>query len=326
MDNPLHVMLSTLELVYPPVSSQEADWVKSDPEVQALLRQSDFYVIGARAEATFDDLHLDQSYRIVVTISVSDELSDTVTLDALALAQDALGDIPEDISFYQGPKILKFFAGSAEVVEATNMAPFAWFTTEKLIHDRGRGQRGIHGFDRYREFATYELLYVGIAKTTDTYERLFQGAHHARQKILSNEWPRRTGARVTDELYLFAFHVEPFSIRTVDHLEGFGLVTGEEWDAHCKIIVLDAEKAFVRLLDPQYNVEKFASYPRSKDGLYGYGYQRYGFIIQENMTLETTVHSLRGSRHPALGVFEQDVDMVTVTGDRVELWTGPRDN
>ncbi len=38
-----------LETVYPPISNQEAIWLKNDTEVEALLRQSDFYMIGGRA-------------------------------------------------------------------------------------------------------------------------------------------------------------------------------------------------------------------------------------------------------------------------------------
>ena len=45
--------VSMLELVYPPISNQEAVWLQNDPEVEALLRQSDFYMIGGRAEAKF---------------------------------------------------------------------------------------------------------------------------------------------------------------------------------------------------------------------------------------------------------------------------------
>ncbi len=52
---PMNVMVSTLTLVYPSVWNQEAEWVKSDPDVEALIRSSDFYLIGARTEARFED-------------------------------------------------------------------------------------------------------------------------------------------------------------------------------------------------------------------------------------------------------------------------------
>ena len=45
------VQLNTLELVYRPISNQEAEWVKEDKEVLDLLKESKLYMIGRRAEA-----------------------------------------------------------------------------------------------------------------------------------------------------------------------------------------------------------------------------------------------------------------------------------
>ncbi len=169
----------------------------------------------------------------------------------------------------------------------------------------------------------YDLLYVGIAKATDTFDRLFDGAHHARQKILSNEWPRRPGARVTDEMILFPLRVESSGFRTLGEDDALTDVSPGGWEAHHKVVVIDAEKAFVHLLEPKYNVEKFASYPRSKDGLYGYGYQRYGFVLIENLTFLTANHTFRGSGQPRYGLFDNYADMLTTSGDTVELYIAP---
>src|SRR5207237_3884641 len=42
-----------LELVYPPISNQEAEWIKDDPEVQARLSHSNIYFIGQKPETFF---------------------------------------------------------------------------------------------------------------------------------------------------------------------------------------------------------------------------------------------------------------------------------
>ncbi|MER5262749.1 hypothetical protein ABTZ99_11825 [Actinosynnema sp. NPDC002837] len=93
------------------------------------------------------------------------------------------------------------------------------------------------------------------------------GTPHARQKILTDEHPRRAGARVSDEVVLFPLRVEPFVFRTLKEGGTVSGVTGAEWEEYRKKVVIDAEKAFVHLLDPEYNVQKFATYPRSLDGL-----------------------------------------------------------
>jgi hypothetical protein len=315
-------MMSTLKLVYPPVSNQEAEWVKSDPDVADLIRSSDFYLIGTRAEAVFDEVTVDVDYRVTIRISIGEDLTDEVVLDAKVFAQDLLGRVPETISVDLGPKVIRFYDGEMEGVDSGSAELFEWFTTEKLIHDRGREVAGISGFNRFREFATYELLYVGIAKATDTFARLFEGAHHARQRILSNEYPHHDGSRVTDEMVLFALRLEPLVFRTLEAGDAPTDVTYAEWEKHRKRVVIDAEKAFVHLLDPKYNVEKFAAYPRSEDGLWGSGYDCYGFVLIDNLTFTTNSVTFRGSGQPRWDTFDDHADMIITTGDVVELFVG----
>lgn len=320
----MNVMLSTLHLVYPPVSSYEADGLKDDPEVEALLRTSDFYALAMRSELSFDceNIEMDGDLWTVPvhgqTIS-GESVADHVTLDIDALATTAIGHMPDTFTADIGPKFLRFWPSDLATVQEGGVEPFEWFTTEKLLFDMGRGVPGLAGLGRLRDFATYELLYVGIAKETDTFSRLFERAHHARQKILSGEWPRRSGARVTDELILFPFRVEPTIFRTMDAEGGPTETSVGAWAEYKKRVVADAEKAFVHLLDPQYNVEKFANYPRGRDGLYGGDHQRYGYLIAENITFATANGTMRGSFDPRIGIFDDSADWILVAGDDVEL-------
>ncbi|MGW4532247.1 hypothetical protein ACWEOI_14980 [Nocardia sp. NPDC004340] len=317
----LNVMLNTLRLVYPPVSNQEAEWVKSDPAVAERLRRSDFYMIGARAEARFTEFSGDDvSGQLRVRIDAGEDLHDEVVLDIILMAMLSLGRVPEDLSVRFDAKVIKVYAASSEQIDTEDPEPFEWFTTEKLIWDRSHHKQGIYGFDRFHEFGTYELLYVGIAKRTNTFERLFAGAHATRQRILSNEYQRRPGARVTDELVLFAFEVAPLVMR--DWTEGSALITDTEWSVMRKAVVADAEKAFVHLLDPRYNVEKFANYPRGEDGLYSSGFDRYGFVLIENLSFRTGEHVFRGAGVPSMGQARNDADMLSICGDVVELRRG----
>jgi hypothetical protein len=47
-----------------------------------------------------------------------------------------------------------------------------WFTTERLLWARQQGMPGISGLNNCIEALTYELLYVGIAKAGDSFDRL----------------------------------------------------------------------------------------------------------------------------------------------------------
>lgn len=57
------VKLTALELVYPPISIQEAVWIEreNDVSVEEILRTSDFYMIVGRADAIYRDFDLDGS-------------------------------------------------------------------------------------------------------------------------------------------------------------------------------------------------------------------------------------------------------------------------
>lgn len=171
---PLNVMTSPFFLVYPPVSNQEAEWVTNDREVEKLLRTSDLYMIAMRAEATFTLPPTQEGSVMRIEITTGDTLTDVVELDIEVLAANTFGvdNIPDDLEIRLGPKIIKLFADATEDdIDSERVTPFEWFSTEKLIYDFGRRKPGISGFRRHRDFATYRLLYVGIARKTDTFAR-----------------------------------------------------------------------------------------------------------------------------------------------------------
>lgn len=308
--------VSFLETVYPPISNQEAVWFQSDPEVEALLRRSDFYMIGGRAEAKYLDLEFDPETDVITfDFAIADDFRDPVAIHIRELPEVA--DFGAgDLEIEAGEKCIRIWDGPANE-KGSNV--LEWFTTEKLIWDRSRGRSGIHGFDRYREAATYDLLYVGIAKVGDSFDRLISRGHKARMEILSNEPQRYPGARVTDEIFLFLFRVQPIIMTTFEPNHDF---ENEDFSAayEQKPIVADAEKAFVSLLKPEYNVQLFKNYPKGSDGLYGSDYVRYGYSICEAVTFNTAHGRFWGSRDPLTGFITNDGDCIFVEGDAVKLY------
>jgi hypothetical protein len=207
------VKFTTLITVYPPMSNQEAVWLQDDPDVVAKLRESDFYMIAARAEAKFLNLTCDpDAHTVDFLFQVGGGPSAPVHLDLRAMpGVAALGDAP--IAVELGDKVVRVWDG---LVRGAGSNVVAWFTTEKLLWDASRGHPGITGLDNLRELATYDLLYVGIATKTDSFARLFERGHKARQDILANEPQRYPGARVSDETYLFLFRCAPMVVQTFE--------------------------------------------------------------------------------------------------------------
>lgn len=306
--------ISMLELVYLPMSNQEAVWFKDDPEIEALLRKSDFYVIGGRPEAKFTDFQKDdETWRLSFNVIIEGGLTDAVVLDVRSLPGVENAD-PQTVCIELGPKFVRIWDGPADKDDSNVLE---WFTTEKLIFDRSHGRAGIEGLDRHAEFAVYDLLYVGIARTGDSFDRVIAKGHHARTEILANEPQRYPGARVSDETYLFLFKVNSLVMQTFEPDHEF---TGEEFSGNIdnKMVVADAEKAFVNLLKPDYNKVQFTQYPKGKDGLYGAGYARYGYLINENITFNTAHGKVRGAHDP-IGFISNRADFIFVNGDEVRL-------
>jgi hypothetical protein len=203
-------------------------------------------------------------------------------------------------------------------VGKTGASVVEWFTAESLLWHRARGRAGIHGLPNVRELATYDLLYVGIAKKDDSFSRLFERGHKARQEILANEPQRYPGARVSDETFLFMFSMDPLIIQSFEFDHEF---TDGDFEAPSdnKRIVADAEKAFVSLLKPNYNIQRFKNYPKGTDGLYGSDYDRYGYVIAERMTFNTAHGKFRGGVDES-GIINNDADAIFVEGDTVSFF------
>ncbi len=307
--------LSVLQLVFPPITNQEAHWLQDDRDVEAILRRSDFYLIGGRCEAEFVDFKFDHATGdISFMIRLKSGLSDSGALRAMELP----GVVEANCSSFEvelGEKVIRIWDRPCDQPGAKLLE---WFTTDAMLFYRARNRAGIYGFDNHRELLTFELLYVGIAKKGDSFDRLIKNGHNKRVAILSNESQKHPQSRVTDETYLLLFRLETTGFKTfetAEDLEDFGLFP----NVSPKNVVADAEKAFVKLLDPQYNVTKYAQYPKGADGLYDCGLTRYGYVLGESMILYTGSATLKGAYGTKLG-FSNEADSIFVEGDKVELF------
>lgn len=303
--------VSRLDLVYPPISNQEAVWLERDPDVRDELRASNIYMIAARPEAKFTDISMDKDkHTAQFNVRVGNDLCEPVLLryPEIPGTKDRDGYWVE-----AGEKLFRTWDGAIGA-EGSNV--LNWFTTEKLLWDRSRGIPGVEGLEHVRDLMTYDLLYVGIAN--DTFDRLFKHGHKARMDILANEQQRYPGARVSDEVYLFPFRIEPLLIQTFEPGHDFADHDfGREPDH--KRILADAEKAFVSLLKPEYNIVRFNNYPTGADGLYGTGIDRYGYLIGENIAFNTAHGRIKGARDP-WGTFSNEADFIFVDGDKVSFY------
>jgi hypothetical protein len=307
--------LTLLRTVYPPISNHEATFLQNDPEVEALLRQSDFYIIAGRALSEMRDFHFDAeeaTLKFDFVVGFGPAHPDIVHL--LELPGVAATDGNVEIETWERGRGFRIWHGDGDERQVVE-----WFTTEKLLWERARNRPGIIGLENVRDLATYDLLYVGIATKGDSFSRLLKRGHKARQEILSKEPQRYPGARVSDEIFLFMLTCEPLIIT---HFEPDHSFTETDLDGsyEAKRITADAEKAFVSLLKPEYNIQLFPNYPKGSDGLYESGYARYGYVIAEQMAFNTAHGTFRGSFDGGTGMITNDGDAIFIEGDEVKFF------
>lgn len=302
---------ATLDLVCPPIANSVASKLVGDDYAERIIRQSDFYMIGGRPEAKFCEFKADpDTNSLSFSIEVAGGVKDYgwIRIDEIPYVRECSEDV--DMYFKCGEFILQCFAqksGEEELVAA--------FTPDDILMRRGRKEYVVGGLDSHLELATYDLLYVGIAKVGDSYDRLFANGHHARMQILADEPQRYPGARVSDETYLFLFRVEPLLIKVF----GPESEIGDEdlnFGYDGKRLVADAEKAFVSLLKPKYNSKLYPNYPKGKDGLYQSGLTAYSYSISEGMAFRTQYGCIKGGRERDI-TMSNDADFILVRGDEV---------
>lgn len=308
--------LAHLELVAPPIVNSMASAIDQHPELVATLRASDIYMIGGRAAAAFDNIKFDEANQAIsFFISVPNKSSSQGFIkieDRLASAGVNLENF-ESLGVRGGPQFVEIFALSLNGEETT----LALHSPDELLWLKGHAPAWLHGLDNSLELACYDLLYVGIATQTDSYDRLIAKGHHARQRILSDEPQRFPGARVTDEIFLFLFRIEPLQIRIFGADSDFDdddIFPTHENEKNVK----DAEKAFVSLLRPKYNKELYNSYPKGRDGLYGSGFDSYSYSIAEKIQLRTAYGAMKGARGFGMPM-SNEADFILVEGGDVTV-------
>ena len=304
-----------LELVFPPISNQEAYLFKNEPAAE-FMRESDFYMIGGKKKSTFSNLKSDdKEMTITFDINIGDDHKGSGVIEILKLksVENYSGD---KFGVGAGEECIEVFyedGGIKYLIER--------LTPENILWHRSRNVNGLTGLDNYKDLFCYDLLYVGIAKKGDSYDRLIKNGHHARLDILANEPQRYPGARVTDEIFLFLFRLEPIFVTTF----GADCDIDLNFEYDHKKVVADAEKAFVSLLKPSYNKTQFKQYPKGKDGLFDSKLDRYTYSIGENITFNTPHGVIHGGRDNVFGGLTNTADFIFVDKKTSKLYISGKD-
>jgi hypothetical protein len=194
------VGIHSLKLVYPPISNQEGAWLYSDSDVKALLNSSKLYILAQREELLFTDYSIDENRReFVFCLNCG-----SVRKGPVAMPLDQF-DLKAATSIEIGPKLFKIIGKPDD----EKKEPLYWCTPDVLLNQWFNGQVELSGLDSGWDFVKFKMHYVGISKKNDSFERLFRTGHEKRTAILTHERQIAPAARVSDELMIFMFHIDP---------------------------------------------------------------------------------------------------------------------
>lgn len=303
----LHSAIHTLTFAYPPISNQEGEWLKDDPGVREVLSASKLYMIAQRKEVTFEDYRFDcgeGNFHFSLRCG-----QDCLSGISIKLGVWIAEPFEHELAIEWGPKILRVW-NQGELLR--------WLTPDYLFMLYSRHHLEVDGLDEFRRFTELELYYVGISKTQDSLTRLFIHAHENRCRILSNERQMTDTARLTDELMIFMFNVEAIQIVSYGDQEIPDSHLLGPPDLPPENVAADAEKAFVKIMQTNYNTVKFNNYPQGVDGLAQFELDQFAFVINECYSFRTEKATIHGSQ-----VFDhrrdRDPDFIFVKGGDVTL-------
>lgn len=283
-----------LKLAYAPLSNHDFTIVKAEKIVQQILEGSMLYVITQRQLLTFENITYDEITETlhfdIVQQGTGISVNCSLPLYQKYIGRDETKHVEVQFCSYdknwnQTTLPLTNVNGIQFYDHESNF--LLWLSPDKLLHHYFNKTITATIVGDYKPLTTFNVHYVGKATDQEIWKRLT--GHSTLQDILSLENPFNYGTLPTHEIVLLLFRVaDNLSIRVFDCNEGVDefvdSMLGKNHPTD-KDVSLDAEKVLIKVLDPTYNDKKFPNYPKSKDGLYKFNFNRFAYQISENVTL-----------------------------------------
>ncbi|GEM_PF-2261915 len=290
-----------LELSFSPVCNYDFALIKDDELFRTFIRNSSIYLITQRNELTIDLLRLEYNppHQTVIHFEIRQKGNPSVLKCQLPIYQPQLAaDIDREIRFhfeYALPKpnpVPKTYPQNNIrnlLIYYHDDTFITWLSPENFIQNYLRGALEATVEGSIEEFIKYKVHYVGKSTEQEVWNRLT--GHSTLQQILSLEYPLQYGTLPTHEIAILflqlkdavALHTisaeDPINEDVINTFKGMNLPPA-------KTILLDAEKALIKAMQPGYNKQFYNNYPISKDGLFGYNLDGYSFQILSPIILE----------------------------------------
>lgn len=272
------ILYNDIELGYSPMSAYHLSLLTRDKNFHQNVIDSHLYIIAQRKEITF---HRFSFSKKSIKFEIRQQDNPKIIRCELPLNQDGFKlDFKKEIQFrihdrrntlekkieypFNGMQAFSIYERDLST-QKRELA--VWFSPDKLFYHHWKGNLIARFSDDYNDMLNFKIHYVGKSTEQNICERLSD--HSTFKEILTNETPLSFGNIPSNEIMLLLMRIcDNNSIvswgkeATPEEMADFILNYQLPSD---KTISLDAEKALIKHLQPNYNKILYKSFPKNND-------------------------------------------------------------
>lgn len=303
---------------YPIVSAYEFEFLKSESQVQSVLKPCTIYFILQRPLIYFDSLRVTDG---VITFNITDD-SDCSPLECTFIPSENGYCKPGEELFVE----VLFYKKAPDVQEPYNdVAGFKLFTSDRQFlcwfspnlflyaYLNRRLKASISG--NVSDYLDFQVHYIGKAFSQDIWDRLT--GHHKMQSILTLEDSlNQRSLRAPFEISLLMLDIDGFDEANIFPNFDFAIEPGIDPIVHhfsedaddgtfekyyepklqprAPELTSEVEALLVSTFKPKYNEVLFENYPDIKAGTRSAGYTQSTLLIEKLPAILRTEHHTQG--------------------------------
>lgn len=303
---------------YPIVSAYEFEFLKSESEIQALLKPCTIYFILQRPLLYFDNLRVADG---LITFSITDDSTSPPLECTFVPSENGFCSPSEelliDVQFYKKtPDIKPPFNDVAAFKLLTFKGKFlGWFSPSKFLYEYLDNRIKAQVAGNVADYLDFQVHYIGKAFSQDIWKRLT--GHEKMQSILTLEDSlNKRSLRAPFEISLLMLDIDgydeanifpnfefilqkgidpivyPFSYDEDD--ERFDQYYEPKLSPRAPELTSEVEAMLVSTFKPKYNDILFENYPNIKAGTRSAGYTKSTLVIEKMSVILKTEHHEQG--------------------------------
>lgn len=309
---------------YPIVSAYEFEFLKSEAEIQKLLKPCTIYFILQRPLLYFENLRSEGG---VISFEIRDGTSKLPLTCDFNPASNGFGvpggDLELQIEFYKKvpDQVQPFGDVAAFKLRTLTGKHLGWFSPNVVIYQFLQGKLKVDLQGPIDSYLDYEVHYIGKSFAQDIWKRLT--GHHKMQSILTREDALNSrNLKAPFEIALLMLDIDGFTEANIYPHFDFALQEGVEPIVHqftfaeedtrfdeyfspklkprALELTNEVEAMLVNMFKPKYNEVLFENYPKISSGTRSAGYTSSELVIERMPAILRTAHHTQGIVLPAL--------------------------